>query len=71
MTSQLSEVTARPLTKAQQRHLQTLIEATQHAQQMVDAFVLYLRDEYDCPAPEWTIRSLNVGFEPSNQQSNE
>lgn len=54
----------KPLTKAQQNHLQRLVETRAVAQAAVDQFVGYLVTEHDAPESEgWHIQRMDVGFE--------
>jgi len=55
--------TTKPLTDAQQQHLQALNSAFMQAKQRMDEFIAYLRAEHDAPAPEWELRNLETGFE--------
>jgi len=52
----------KPLTRAQQRHLLHLQGAVLQAQQALNNFVAYLREEHDAPAPEWEIYDVQQGF---------
>jgi len=50
------------LTHAQQQHLSKLLSVAAQAQQAVNDFVVYLREEHDAPAPEWELYDLRQGF---------
>ena len=52
----------KPLTHAQQQHLSKLLSVAAQAQQAVNDFVVYLREEHDAPAPEWEIYDVQQGF---------
>lgn len=51
----------KPLSPAQRRHLQSLVDANQRTKEALDLFVAYLVDEHDAPSPVWRL-SLE-GFE--------
>lgn len=61
----------KPLTKAQQQHLITLNSAILRAQQQLNDFVAYLRDEHGAPASDWELYDIQQGFvkTPAKQQS--
>lgn len=53
---------AKSLTKAQQGHLARLNNAMLQAQQRINDFVAYLRDEHSAPSPEWELYDIQQGF---------
>jgi len=53
---------AKPLTKAQQRYLVQLQVAVLQAQQALNGFVAYLREEHNAPAPKWELYNIQQGF---------
>ena len=53
---------SKPLTPAQKQHLSKLLGIAAQAQQAVNDFVIYLREEHDAPAPEWELYDLRQGF---------
>lgn len=53
----------KPLTDAQQAHLDALAQAQQMAAQAVQQFLAYLRAEHDAPAADgWNIATADEGF---------
>ena len=55
--------TTKPLTEAQRNHLAALTSALRQDKQRVEEFFGYLRAEHDAPAGEWTLKSVQIGFE--------
>jgi hypothetical protein len=52
----------KPLSAAQQRHTLQLIEIAQRAQDDVNRFVAYLREEHDAQADDWKLENIKDGF---------
>jgi hypothetical protein len=53
----------KPITAAQQKYLLSINNAMLAAQQHMNEFIAYLRDEHNAPEREWIIRDASIGFE--------